>query len=77
MPKGRVTTFNARNGYGFITPDEGGADCFVHLSAVEASGLTVLTVGQRVSYEVLVARNGKVSAVNLAEDGAPGGRICL
>lgn len=68
MPKGRVATFNARKGYGFITPDDGGADCFVHLSVVTESGLASLTVGQRVSYEVLVARNGKVSAVNLAED---------
>ena len=68
MPKGRVATFNAQKGYGFITPDDGGADCFVHMSAVETSGLTRLTTGQRISYDVLVARNGKVSAVNLAED---------
>jgi CspA family cold shock protein len=68
MPKGRVATFNARNGYGFITPDDGGADCFVHLSAVETLGLTTLTAGQRISYEVLVARSGKVFAINLAQD---------
>jgi len=68
MPKGRVASFNAKKGFGFITPDDGGPDCFVHLSAVAASGIAGLMVGQRVTYDVLVARNGRVSAINLAED---------
>jgi CspA family cold shock protein len=65
MQTGRVVFFNAVKGYGFIAPDDGSADCFVHIDAVEASGLRTLTAEQRVSYEVLTARNGKRSALHL------------
>lgn len=69
MPQGKVVFFNARKGYGFITPVDGGADCFVHLSAVIASGIWNLEAGQAIGYDLLVARNGKVSAVNLYRPG--------
>ena len=66
MPVGTVKFFNADKGYGFISPDGGGADSFVHISAVERSGMSTLQKEQRVSYEVEVGQNGKSSAVNLA-----------
>lgn len=65
MPKGTVASFSAVNGYGFITPEKGGRDCFVRKEAVEAAGLGALKPNDRLIYDVLVARNGKVSAVNL------------
>ncbi len=66
MMKGSVKWFNATKGYGFICPDEGGADVFVHISAVERAGMATLDEGQRVSYEIEVdQRRGKSSAVNL------------
>lgn len=66
MSTGAVKWFNSTKGYGFICPDEGGADVFVHISAVERSGLGTLNEGQRVSYEIEVDRKrGKSSAVNL------------
>ncbi|MBO9723944.1 MAG: cold-shock protein [Novosphingobium sp.] len=68
MPSGRVVSFNAINGYGFICPDDGGPDCFVHLSTLASSGTAALRAGQRVTYDVLVARNGKVSAINVIRD---------
>ena len=57
--------FNGQKGYGFIQPEEGGADVFVHISAVERAGLSTLREGQKVSYELERGRNGKTSAVNL------------
>lgn len=57
--------FNGQKGYGFIQPEEGGADVFVHISAVERAGLSTLREGQRISYELERGRNGKTSAVNL------------
>lgn len=63
---GTVKWFNATKGYGFIQPDDGGKDSFVHISAVQAAGLATLSKDQRVSYEVETGRNGKESAVNLA-----------
>lgn len=66
MPSGTVVFFSAAKGYGFISPDAGGQDCFVHLTAVQAARLPELTKGQRLRFEVQVARNGKQSAVNLA-----------
>jgi cold shock protein len=66
MPIGTVKFFNADKGYGFISPDGGGADSFVHISAVERSGMSTLQKEQRVSYEVEVGQNGKSSAVNLS-----------
>jgi CspA family cold shock protein len=66
MPIGTVKFFNEDKGYGFIAPEDGGADSFVHISAVQAAGLGTLSKDQRVSYEVETGRNGKASAVNLA-----------
>lgn len=65
MPIGTVKFFNADKGYGFIAPDEGGGDSFVHISAVERSGFQTLNKDQRVKYELETDRRGKVSAVNL------------
>jgi cold shock protein len=66
MPTGTVKFFNADKGYGFIQPDDGGQDSFVHISAVERAGMSTLNKEQRVSYEVEMGKNGKASAVNLA-----------
>jgi cold shock protein len=63
MPTGTVKWFNAQKGYGFIAPEDGGPDHFVHISAVERSGLTTLRDGQRVVYEMIAdRRNGKQAA---------------
>ncbi len=63
---GTVKWFNATKGYGFIQPDDGGNDVFVHISAVERAGLGTLREGQKVSYEVVPdRRSGKSSADNL------------
>ena len=66
MPIGTVKFFNSDKGYGFIAPDGGGEDSFVHISAVQAAGMDTLNKEQRVSYEVEQGRNGKKSAVNLS-----------
>jgi len=66
MASGTVKWFNGQKGYGFIQPDEGGADVFVHISAVQRSGLTALDEGQKVSYEIVQdKRTGKSTADNL------------
>ena len=65
MPIGTVKFFNADKGYGFIQPEDGGNDAFVHISAVEKAGMRTLNKEQRVSYELEEDRRGKVSAVNL------------
>ena len=62
---GTVKFFNTDKGFGFIAPDHGGADMFVHISAVERAGFVTLNQGQRVSYEAENDRSGRVSAVNL------------
>ncbi|RVT93364.1 cold-shock protein [Sphingomonas crocodyli] len=67
MITGIVKFFNADKGYGFIAPDEGGADAFVHITAVERAGMRTLEKEQRVQYELETGRNGKVSAVNLQD----------
>ena len=64
MQKGTVKWFNPTKGYGFIQPEDGGADVFVHISAVERAGLRSLNEGQRVGYELQNER-GKTAAVNL------------
>jgi len=66
MPIGTVKFFNADKGYGFIQPEDGSADSFVHISAVQAAGMQTLDRDQRVSYEVERGRNGKESAVNIS-----------
>lgn len=66
MTTGTVKWFNAQKGFGFIAPDDGGADAFVHISAVERSGLGSLHEGQRVGFELVAdRRSGKKSADNL------------
>ncbi len=65
MPTGTVKWFNPTKGFGFIEPDEGGADAFVHISAVEQAGLSGLNEGQRVNYELQPGREGKMAADNL------------
>ena len=65
MPKGTVKWFSAQRGYGFIVPDDGGADTFVHISTVERAGLAGLNEGQRVEYELNRDKGRRVSAANL------------
>lgn len=65
MPTGTVKFFNPTKGFGFIHPQDGSKDVFVHISAVERSGLPGLTEGQKVSFELDRGRDGRVSAVNL------------
>jgi len=65
MTNGTVKFFNTTKGFGFISPDDGSKDAFVHISAVERAGLTSLTDGQKVSYDLENGRDGKVSATNL------------
>ena len=68
MATGTVKWFNTTKGYGFITPDEGGQDVFVHISAVQASGMTELQEGAKISFELQMdERKGKTSAVNLQQ----------
>jgi len=67
MPTGSVKFFNADKGYGFIAPDGGGDDAFVHISAVERAGMQTLQKEQRLNYELEEDRRGKTSAVNLTE----------
>lgn len=66
MAQGTVKWFNSVKGYGFITPENGSQDAFVHISAVERAGLTGLNEGQRVSFDLVSGRDGKKSAENLA-----------
>ncbi len=65
MALGTVKFFNYDKGYGFISNDDGGADAFVHITAVEAAGLPGLNKDERVSYELETGTNGKISATNL------------
>ena len=65
MAASTVKFYNSAKGYGFIQPDEGGNDVFVHISAVERAGLSTLREGQKIGYETETGRNGKVAAVNL------------
>jgi CspA family cold shock protein len=65
MSTGTVKWFNAQKGFGFIVPDDGTKDVFVHISAVERSGIGNLHEGQKLSFDLESGRQGKVSAVNL------------
>ena len=66
MTTGTVKFFNTQRGFGFIEPDDGSKDAFVHISAVERAGLSTLSEGQKVSYELQPGQNGKSSAENLS-----------
>ena len=66
MATGTVKWFNPNKGFGFIEPEDGSKDAFVHISAVERAGLHSLTEGQKVSYELQQGQNGKSSAENLS-----------
>jgi CspA family cold shock protein len=66
MTTGTVKFFNTIKGYGFIEPEDGSKDAFVHISAVERAGLSSLNEGQKVSYELQPGQNGKTSAENLS-----------
>jgi CspA family cold shock protein len=66
MTTGTVKFFNMQKGFGFIQPDDGSKDAFVHISAVEQAGLRSLNEGQKVSYTLETGRNGKAAAVNLS-----------
>lgn len=65
MTTGTVKFFNPAKGFGFIEPEDGSKDAFVHISAVEKAGLGTLSEGQKVSYELQAGQNGKSSAENL------------
>ena len=66
MTTGTVKWFNPAKGYGFIAPEDGSTDVFVHISAVERAGLSTLNEGSRLSFEVVAGRNGKMSAEQLS-----------
>lgn len=66
MIQGTVKFFNTTKGFGFIQPDDGSKDAFVHISAVERAGLSTLNEGQKVSYDLEKGRDGKVSATNIS-----------
>ncbi len=66
MPNGTVKWFNPTKGYGFIAPDTGGKDVFVHISAVQKAGMRTLNEGQKLSFEVEQQQNGRSAAVDLA-----------
>jgi CspA family cold shock protein len=65
MTTGKVKWFNTLKGYGFIAPDDGGADVFVHISAVQQSGLPELRDGQAVEFQIQPGKSGKTAAANL------------
>ena len=69
MATGTVKWFNPAKGYGFIQPEDGSRDVFVHISAVERAGLGTLNEGQKVSFELMSGRDGKTSAEDLAVAG--------
>ncbi len=65
MTTGTVKFFNTTKGFGFIQPDDGGKDAFVHISAVQRAGMDTLVEGQKVTYDLEAGRDGRSSAVNL------------
>ena len=66
MPTGTVKWFNTTKGFGFIAPDEGGSDVFVHISAVEQAGMTGLADDQKIQYDLVEGRDGRQMAGNLS-----------
>ena len=68
MSTGTVKWFNSTKGYGFIEPEDGGKDIFVHISAVERAGMSTLREGQKIDFEVVAGQNGKSSAENLVSN---------
>ncbi|MFW5681087.1 MAG: cold-shock protein [Pseudomonadota bacterium] len=66
MPSGTVKWFDTTKGYGFIQPDDGSKDAFVHITEVQRAGLDTLQEGQKVSYELVAGRGGKLAASNLS-----------
>ena len=77
MPTGRVKFFNTDRGFGFILPDDGGPDVFVHVHEVETAGMNTLVAGQLLAYDIGTARDGRSKAINLRllnPDGHYGGR---
>jgi CspA family cold shock protein len=69
MPTGKVKFFNLGRGFGFIQPDDGGKDVFVHVSALERAGMHTLREGQKVSFDIEIdKRTGKTSATNIREE---------
>jgi len=72
MATGTVKWFNRAKGYGFIEPEDGSKDAFVHISAVQNAGMETLDEGQKVSYELVEGANGKTSAENLTDLGSGG-----
>ncbi len=68
MPKGTVKWFNPTKGYGFVAPDTGGKDVFVHISAVQKAGLRTLNEGQKLNFDIEQQPNGRAAAVNLSAD---------
>ncbi|HTN12165.1 MAG TPA: cold-shock protein [Acetobacteraceae bacterium] len=69
MPNGTVKWFNPTKGYGFIAPDTGGKDVFVHISAVQKAGLRTLNEGQQLAFEIEQQPNGRAAAVDLVAQG--------
>jgi CspA family cold shock protein len=67
MPKGTVKWFNPTKGYGFIAPESGRKDVFVHISAVQKAGMRSLNEGQKVGFEIEQQQNGRAAAVNLSK----------
>ena len=68
MPKGTVKWFNPTKGYGFVAPDTGGKDVFVHISAVQKAGLRTLNEGQKLNFDVEQQPNGRAAAVTLSAE---------
>ncbi|MEL6316160.1 MAG: cold-shock protein, partial [Pseudomonadota bacterium] len=69
MPSGKVKWFNSQKGFGFIRPDDGGADVFVHISALQAAGFETLPDGQPITFELIEDRRGRMSAGEIQLDG--------
>lgn len=65
MPNGTVKFFNTQKGFGFVAPDDGGKDAFVHITALERAGISSLNEGDKISYDLETGRDGKVSAANV------------